>query len=99
MTSRERVLRAITHQEPDRLPVFKPNVIETYEPFEPRVQEFMDTFEFDTFAGGGGVHGGPNARQEVEPEISEDGYGCRFKYEGVGLPYELALEYDGHGGR
>ena len=87
MTSRERVLRAIRHQEPDRLPVFKPNLIQTYEPLEPRVQEFMDNFAFDRLVGPGTVHGGPNARREVEPEIFEDGYGCRFKYEGVGLPY------------
>ena len=30
MNSRERVLSAIAHQEPDRLPVFKPNIIQTY---------------------------------------------------------------------
>ncbi len=87
MTSRERVLRAIRHEKPDRLPVFKPNVINTYEPFEPRVQKFMDTFEFDRFVHPGGVQGGPVAKREIGPETTEDGYGCRYKYEGVGLPY------------
>ena len=42
MTSRERVLLAMDHQEAYRLPVFKPNVIQTHEPFEDRVRKFMD---------------------------------------------------------
>ena len=57
MTSRERVLCAINHREPDRLPVFKPNVIPMYEPFPPDIQEFMDTFGFDRFEGIGGLRG------------------------------------------
>ena len=36
MTSRERVLLAASHQEADRLPVVKPNIIPTHEPREAR---------------------------------------------------------------
>jgi len=87
MNSRERVLLAIDHQEPDRLPVFKPNIIETYEPFDERVQEFLDTFEFDRLAGVGGMPGSPGIRRELSDGVFEDGYGCKFRYMGVGQPY------------
>lgn len=87
MTSRERVLLAVNHQEPDRLPVFKPNIIPTYEPFEDRVQSFLDTFEFDRLAGLGGIVNGPSSRRDLPDETFEDGYGCRFKYMGVGGAY------------
>lgn len=87
MTSRERVLLAVSHHEPDRLPVFKPNIIPTHEPFDERVQRFLDTFAFDRFAGLGGIVNGPSARRELPGDAFEDGYGCRFKYMGVGGPY------------
>lgn len=87
MTSRERVLLAINREETDRLPVFKPNTIEMREPFEERVQHFLDTFEFDRFAGAGGIVNPPSKRQEVAPDTFKDAYGCRFEYKGVGLPY------------
>lgn len=87
MTSRERVLRAINHEEPDRLPVFRPNNIPTYEPFDPRVQEFLDTFAFDRLAGVGGIAGSPSARRDLGDGLSEDAYGCRFQYKGVGGAY------------
>jgi len=47
MTSRERVLLAINHKEPDRLPLFEPNLIQTCEPFDEKVQHFLDTFELE----------------------------------------------------
>jgi len=87
MDSRERVLLAVNHEEPDRLPVFKPNVIQTYEPFSEPVQDFMDHFGFDRFEGLGGVTDGPSRQRELPDEMFEDGYGCRFRYRGVGLPY------------
>ncbi|MFW6107189.1 MAG: uroporphyrinogen decarboxylase family protein [bacterium] len=87
MTSRERVLLAADHVEPDRLAVFKPNIIPTREPFDERVQRFLDTFEFDRLAGLGGIVGGPGARRELSGGLFEDGYGCRFQYTGVGSPY------------
>ena len=87
MNSRERVLTALRHEEPDRLPLFRPNNIPTYEPFAEEVQRFLDTFQFDRFQGVGGTVGGPSARRELPDEASEDGYGCRFQYKGVGIPY------------
>ena len=87
MTSRELVLRAVSHQEPDRLPLFKPNIIPTREPFAESVQHFLDTFEFDRLAPLGGIVGGPSGRRELPDDASEDGYGCRFQYKGVGGPY------------
>ncbi len=87
MTSRERVLLAVSHQEPDRLPVFRPNIIPTYEPFEERVQEFLDTYAFDRLAGLGGIVNGPSTRRELSEETFEDRYGCRFRYMGVGGAY------------
>ena len=87
MTSRERVLQAINHREPGRLPVFKPNIIPTYEPFDPRAQQFLDTFEFDRVVGRGGVVNGPSARRELPNETYEDAYGCKFEYKGVGSAY------------
>ena len=87
MTSRERVLLAINHEEPDRLPLFRPNIIPTYEPFEERVQHFLDTFEFDRFAGLGGLTYSPGRRRDLPDEAYEDDYGCRFQYKGVGGAY------------
>ena len=88
MNSRERVLAAINHQEPDRLPIFPPNMIPTYDPLDEKVQQLLDTFDFDRFAGLGGILGGhPSQRRELADGLSEDGYGCRFQYMGVGSPY------------
>jgi uroporphyrinogen decarboxylase len=33
------------------------------------------------------VVGHPSEKQEVSPDVFVDGYGCRYKYRGVGLPY------------
>lgn len=87
MNSRERVLAAIGHREPDRVPLFKPNVISTYEEFDPRVRDFFDSFEFDRFADVGAVRSHPAARREAGKEAYEDAYGCRYRYRGVGMPY------------
>jgi len=86
MNSRERVLLAIDHKEPDRIPIFRPNLIPTYEPLEERVQHFLDTFEFDHFESLNFIKS-PGDRHELPDEIFEDSYGCRFKYKGVGGPY------------
>ncbi|MBD3181354.1 hypothetical protein GF312_03615 [Candidatus Poribacteria bacterium] len=86
MNSRERVLLAINHKEPDRLPVFRPNMIPTYEPLDDRVRDFLDTFEFDRFAGVGFIKS-PDVRRDLPDDMVEDGYGCKFKYKGVGSPY------------
>jgi uroporphyrinogen decarboxylase len=87
MTSRERVLLAVNHQEPDRVPIFKPNIIPTYEPFDERVQHFLDTFKFDHFVGFNGFIQSPSRRRELPDDMFEDSYGCKFKYKGVGGPY------------
>ena len=88
MNSRERVLATVNHQEPDRLPIFPPNMIPTYEPLDDRVQQMLDTFDFDRFAGFNGfLKRTPEGRCELPDEMFEDEYGCRFKYMGVGIPY------------
>jgi uroporphyrinogen decarboxylase len=87
MNSRERVLLAINHQEADRLPMFRPNMIQTYEPLDEKVRNFLDTFQFDRFAGVGFVKSRPDFRRELPNGVFEDSYGCKFKYMGVGMPY------------
>ena len=86
MNSREHVLCAINLQEPDRVPMFMPNLISTYEPLDPRVQHLLDTFPFDRFEDLAFI-AGPSRRRELPGEVYEDGYGCRYQYKGVGLPY------------
>ena len=46
MNSRERVLLAINHEEADRLPMFRPNMIQTYEPLDEKVQNFLENRDF-----------------------------------------------------
>jgi uroporphyrinogen decarboxylase len=87
MTSRQRVLTALDHAQPDRVPVFAPNLIRTREPYDPRLLEFLDTFDFDDFAHVAGLVDPPSRMRELANETFVDGYGCRFKYMGVGLPY------------
>jgi uroporphyrinogen decarboxylase len=87
MKSRERVLLALEHQEADRVSLFAPNVMNTHEPYDERVQAFLDQFPFDRLAHVGGVVGHPSEKREIAPDIFVDGYGCRYEYRGVGLPY------------
>ena len=85
MNSRERVLRAINHWESPRMPIFGPNLISTYEPLDPRVQQLLDTLPFDRFENVGFITS-PGHRHELPGELYEDGHGCRYQYKGVGLP-------------
>jgi uroporphyrinogen decarboxylase len=87
MNSRERVLLAINHQEPDRVPMFKPNLIQTHEPLDERVRRFLNTFEFDRFEGLNRFLDSPIKRHRLSEDLYEDSYGCRFRYKGVGMPY------------
>lgn len=87
MTSRDRVLLSLNHSEPDRLPIFAPNVMRTRTPYDPQVTRFLDDFEFDALKSLGGVIGHPSERRETDPDIFVDGYGCRFEYRGVGGAY------------
>jgi len=87
MTSRQRVLATLDHREPDRIPLFGPNIIQTYEPYDGQVREFLDTFEFDDLAQLPGLVDPPNQLREQPDQTFVDGYGCRYKYMGVGLPY------------
>jgi uroporphyrinogen decarboxylase len=61
-------------------------LISTYAPLDPRVQHLLDTFPFDRFESLAFVEG-PSRRRELPGERYEDGYGCRYQYKGVGLPY------------
>jgi len=49
----------VDHKEADRLPLFRPNIIQTYEPFDERAQHFMDTFlqSFPSASLGNDCHG------------------------------------------
>ena len=87
MRSRERVLLALCHEEPDRVPLFAPNVMNTREPYGERVRALLDEFPFDRLASVGGVIDHPSEKREVSPDTFVDGYGCRYEYRGVGLPY------------
>jgi len=87
MDSRERVLLALHHQEPDRVPLFAPNVMQTREPYDERVREFLGRFPFDRFTHLGGAIDHPSEKREVSTDTFVDGYGCRYEYRGVGLPY------------
>ncbi|MFO7898051.1 MAG: uroporphyrinogen decarboxylase family protein [Planctomycetota bacterium] len=89
MTSRERLLASMHHEEPDRIPIFKPNMINTREPYDDGLLAFLDEFEFefDRYAFLGGIVDHPNAKRELPGDRFEDGYGCRFEYKGVGMPY------------
>ena len=87
MNSKERVLAAVAHRETDRLPVFRPNTMDTTEPYDERVVRFLKSFEFDDFAGIGAGLPHPSARREIALGVFEDGFGCRYQYKGVGLPY------------
>jgi len=87
MKSKERVLLSLNHDEPDWVPLFGPNVIETREPYDTRVMEFLDTFAFDRFAKLGGLISTPRELRAQAGDTFVDGYGCRYKYMGVGRPY------------
>ena len=46
MTSRQRVLSALDHKEPDRIPLFGPNIIQTHEPRdEARYRQAMEILQ------------------------------------------------------
>ena len=87
MTSRQRVLATLNHEEPDRIPIFGPNIIQTHEPYDRQVREFLDTFEFDDLAELPGLVDPPHAMRQQPDQTFVDGYGCRYKYMGVGSPY------------
>ena len=76
--TRDRVLQALNHREPDRIPLFRPNVMRTRDAYDERVVQFLDDFCFDEFTDLGGVLGHPSERQEVTEDHFVDGYGCRY---------------------
>jgi uroporphyrinogen decarboxylase len=87
VTSRERVMLALTHVEPDRVPLFAPNVMDTRAPYDERVKRFLEDFAFDRFVSLEGLLHHPAQQRELSQDIRVDGYGCRYEYRGVGLPY------------
>lgn len=87
MPPEDRVRTALQHREPDRIPIFAPNIINTREPYDRGLRSFLDQFPFDQTHGCGVAPGWPSEKHPVEEDITEDEYGCRFHYMGVGLPY------------
>jgi len=87
MNSRERVLAATNHIEPDRIPLFAPNMINTTAPYDPGLLRYLDEFPFDHLASVGGLVNPPTQQVDVDDDQLIDGYGCRFQYKGVGMPY------------
>ena len=87
MKSKERVMAALEHREPDRVPMFSPNIMDTAEPYDPGLRAFLDEFEFDELAGPEAMVDTPSWQRELGEGLSVDGYGCRYQYMGVGLPY------------
>jgi len=55
MISRERMLSAFNHPDPDRVPLFAPDAMNTREPYDDRVRRFLDDFAFDRSACLGGL--------------------------------------------
>jgi uroporphyrinogen decarboxylase len=87
MTSRERLLTSLDHREPDRVPMFHPNMIRTYDEYDETLLEYLEEFPFDEYAHVGGTENHPAGQHELPDGTLEDGYGCRFEYKGVGMPY------------
>jgi len=87
MKTRDRVMTALEHREADRVPMFSPNIMDTTEPYDPGLQAFLDEFDFDELAGPNAMVDTPSWRREMGEGLSVDGYGCRYQYMGVGLPY------------
>lgn len=87
MNSRERLLTSLEHREPDRVPLFHPNMIETYAPYDGSLLGFLEGFPFDEIAGVGAYVDPPGQRRTLSDGTIVDGFGCRFEYKGVGLPY------------
>ncbi|MFH1571216.1 MAG: uroporphyrinogen decarboxylase family protein [Gemmatimonadota bacterium] len=48
---------------------------------------YLEAFPFDELEGLGGVMATPSAHRDLGNDGFQDGYGCRFRYMGVGLPY------------
>jgi len=67
--------------------MFRPNIIQTHEPYDPRLEAFLESFAFDRLSSLGGLVWTPASREELPDNESVDGYGCRYRYMGVGLPY------------
>ena len=87
MKSRNRVLLSASHKKPDRLPLFKPNIMDTIEPYQKSLLGFLDSFDFDSLDTTGTFKGAPGERRDLGNNEFIDAYGCRFRYRGVGLPY------------
>ncbi|MBN1401381.1 MAG: hypothetical protein JXA74_11125, partial [Anaerolineae bacterium] len=87
MNPRQRVLMATGHQEPDRIPIFSPNIMDTAAPYDPGLRRYLDAFPFDDLASVAGYVGAPAEKVEQPDGSFLDGYGCRYRYMGVGLPY------------
>ena len=90
MTTGERLRLSLEHREPDRVPIFAPNIIDTREPYDPDLKRYLDEFPFDEMEGVGGLLTTPSALRPLggpDDDLFEDGYGCRYRYMGVGLPY------------
>lgn len=87
MNSRERLLASLAHEEPDRLPIFHPNIIETYEPYDERLMAYLQSFDFDELTDLDSYVDPPGQRRTLDDGAIVDGFGCRFQYKGVGLPY------------
>ena len=62
MNSHDRVMAALDHREPDRVPLFAPNVMDTRAPYDPRVTQFLGTSVFDRLVDLGGLTHHPSDR-------------------------------------
>lgn len=87
MTSKQRVLASMNHEPTDRLPILASDTIQTDQPLDPRLVEFLDAFPFDHRADYGYLIRRPLERVSNEQGLLIDGYGCRFESKGVGDPY------------
>jgi uroporphyrinogen decarboxylase len=80
-------MTALAHAESDRVPIFAPNVMDTKAPYDEGIQQFLQGFPFDRLVYLESMSGGPHEKRQLSGDMLVDGYGCRYQYRGVGLPY------------
>jgi len=84
MNSRERVLFAINHKEPDRVPIGSPGGRVN---LDDDAKRFIETFDFDRFVSLDFMKN-IEEKHKLSDDVYVDNYGCIYKHKGVSqIPY------------